>query len=376
MKKITLLLITTFLMMVNIYGQQVFNMHPIESPNAFKASMGHNSQAKTMQTGFIDYSWENYNDLSYVWQFNSLYTSLDTSFNYIGVACVPFNVIYDYADNDVDFTLGTYPTSWVFTVDSIYALITHENNSGTYNKLKMQIVQLSPTSTLTDAATVLWSQNDSTNTSLSPSGNWLGTDLRYMLTYAPNFTTTPGQKIGVVIRYEAPDSDTLGVIGSSVEDLNNPGNTMTQSPYPTSFMRYPPFIPNITTNRTVGYGTPVGSNGWIEVQDWEIWIKVTFNDSVPIGVRENNSNGNLVLHQNTPNPAKNNTVIRYNLTEDLKINFKVSDYTGRIIFETEESNATAGEHKLNLDLTKFASGIYFYTLSTDKGTLTRKMVVK
>ena len=377
MKKITLLM-TLLVCATMIFAQQTIKMHPVQTDNAnaYKAANFIHNSTKNIDaiiTGYIDYSWQNFNDLSYVWQFNSLYTAADTSFNYIGVAIYPFQGIVDYSDNLYDFDITPYPSTFTFTIDSIFALITHENNSGTYNKLTMQIAQLSGTNTLTATSTVLWSQVDSTNVTLSPGGNWLGEGASYVLGYAPNFTTTAGQKVGLVFKYEAPDSDSLGVLGSSVEDINNPGGTMTQSPYPTSFMRYPPYIPNITPNRNVGYGNPVGSTGWLEAQDWEIWAKVTFGD--PTGINDKETNKNVTLYQNIPNPAKCSTIIKYNLSKDANINFALCDITGRKVFVKSENNVTAGTYKINLNVNNLSEGVYFYTLTANGYAVTKKMVV-
>lgn len=378
MKKYTLLIVTFFLIITGIFAQTHLNAYPIktDNANAFKETkFNHGSISKDIngiKTGYIDYSWQNANNLSYIWQFNSLYTSTDTAFNYIGVAFYPFMGINDYNDNVTDFNMTPYISNLTFTIDSIYAFITHENNSGTYNKLTMEIVQLSSTNTLTSSATVLWSQVDSTNFSLSPGGNWLGPDARYFLSYTPGFTTTPGQKIGVVFKYKAPDADTLGVIGSSIDDGN--GGTTTQSPFPTSFVRYPPFINSIIPNRNIGYGNPTGSAGWLEAQDWEIWIKVTFNDMV--GISDNEPFRNIELSQNIPNPAKYSTIINYNLLKEANIKFLLCDITGRLVFEKTENNVKAGRHSINLDLANFSKGIYFYSLSTGSSVVTKKLIIE
>jgi len=348
---------------------QTDNANAYKAANFIRNSTGRLN--KTIITGYIDYSWQNSNDLSYVWQFNSLFTGADTAFNYVGVAIHPFEGILDYSDNVFDFQVIPYPANFTFTIDSIIALITHENNSGTYNKLTMQIVQLSTSNTLTATSPVLWSYVDSTDVSLSPGGNWLGEGALVVLGYEPNFTTTPGQKVGLVFKYEAPDTDSLGVLGSCIDD--GAGGTVTQSPYPTSFMQYPPYINSIDANRNIGYGDPVGSEGWIEAQDWEIWVKVTFDDM--IGINDIEANKNVILYQNIPNPAIGSTIIKYNLSKDANINFALCDITGRKVFEKSENNVTPGTYKINLDVINLSEGVYFYTLTANGYAVTKKMVV-
>ena len=370
MKKL-LLFVGASLLINNIDAQQLQNpTHLIENANASKAARFSQNNSRST-TGYIDYSWQNFNDLSYVWGFNSTFVSTDTAINYIGVALNPFKGIFDYTDKETDFDITPVPSSFTYTVDSIYASITHENNSGLPNYLTMQLVQLSGTNTLTSGASVKWSDSIVTSTSLSTGGNWLGSGASHMLGYAPNYTTTAGTKLGMVFKYYAPKMDSLGVLGSSVDD--GTGGTVIQSPSATSFIQLPPNISSIVACRNIGYGSPVGSNGWFEAQDWEIWAKVTFTDLT--GISDNELAKNITLYQNIPNPANGSTVIKYDLQKISDINLSIVDVTGRKIFDKSQNAVMAGSHKMLVDVSTFAKGAYFYTLTANGNKVTKRMII-
>jgi hypothetical protein len=341
-----------------------------------KGSVVAQSQKSSLaqRSGYIDYSWNSQNDLSYVWQFNSLYTSTDTSFNYICVALNQFGVFDDYADNvlDVDYMgSGQFPSTMV--IDSVFVLMTHENNSGTYNTVGLDIVKLNTTGAPTTTSAVLYSVRDSSNTTLSPGGNWIGTGASFVLPFAPNYTVNCNvDKVGLNFIYKGPDSDTASVVGSSIDDGS--GGTTTQSAYATSYMRYPPFINGISANRNIGYGSPVGSGGWIEAQDWEVWAKVSFDDAT-IGWNDNTRN-DFKVYQNVPNPFSNITTIRYNLNKASDLKFELTDMSGRSVLVKNLNNLEAGEHSLELNASELAKGIYIYSFELNGFKTTKRLVIE
>ena len=100
-------------------------------------------------------------------------------------------------------------------------------------------------------------------------------------------------------------------------------------------------------------------------------VRLNFEDFS--GIQEEEAN--FVLNQNQPNPFNNNTLINYTLNEATVVNFKLVDYTGKIVLETYEGTKLAGDHSINLDAKDLANGVYYYTISTDKGSQTKSMIV-
>ncbi len=329
-----------------------------------------NTNARVSGSGYIDYSWYDINDLSYVFKFNSTYTAIDTSLNYAGVAIYPFFGFTDYSDNVDDFNFSPYPTGLTFTVDSIFMLITHENNSGLNDLLIMELVNLTGTNTLSATATALWADTLVTNTTLSSGGGWLGAGALYNLGFTPGYTTSPGQKIGMVFKYVGDKADTMGVLGSCINDGS--GGTMTQAINPTSFMRYPPYINSVSTNRTIGYGSPVGSAGWYEAQDWELWAKISYNDLT--GISDNELSA--TLYQNMPNPSNGKTIIKYDLAKATSVSIQFYDIAGQMVKEINEGEMSPGSYQLSVDISDLSKGSYFYSLKTSTGvSLTKKMLI-
>lgn len=81
------------------------------------------------------------------------------------------------------------------------------------------------------------------------------------------------------------------------------------------------------------------------------------------------------LSQNYPNPFNPQTLIKFTLPEDANVTLKVFNTIGAEIKTIVEGVHKAGEYSVYFDGSGFASGIYFYTLKTDKYIQTRKMIL-
>ena len=94
------------------------------------------------------------------------------------------------------------------------------------------------------------------------------------------------------------------------------------------------------------------------------------------------------LRQNYPNPFNPTTIINYQLPISSYVKLSVFDILGREIsvlvneklsagvYEYEwNEKQSAGEYRIEWDANNYPSGVYFYTLQTDKFTDTRKMIL-
>ena len=94
------------------------------------------------------------------------------------------------------------------------------------------------------------------------------------------------------------------------------------------------------------------------------------------GINDNTFNPNsFTLSQNYPNPFNPTTVISFSLPEKSRISLKVYDILGRVVDILTDGVMNSGIHKINFDGKKFASGIYIYSLSSDKGGIFSKKMV-
>ena len=103
-------------------------------------------------------------------------------------------------------------------------------------------------------------------------------------------------------------------------------------------------------------------------------IRLNTNLTDPTGI-VTLEKGNATLYQNVPNPANNSTRISYELTKSEKVAFDIYDLTGRKVMTIDEGNKGSGIHYIDINLTNFSSGTYFYTLRTSDYTKTLKMIV-
>ncbi len=86
------------------------------------------------------------------------------------------------------------------------------------------------------------------------------------------------------------------------------------------------------------------------------------------------------LAANIPNPFNPTTVIPYALARDGQVRLRIFDAAGRLVRTLVDERRPAGKHGELWDGRDgagrgVASGVYFYRLETERGTLTRKLVL-
>lgn len=105
---------------------------------------------------------------------------------------------------------------------------------------------------------------------------------------------------------------------------------------------------------------------------------IHYDTSFPTNVPEidGNTNETLTIAQNYPNPASGLTDIAIELKNDAIAGMLVTNLTGQIVYQLPAVNLPPGNHIFSLDVSGFAPGIYFYTITAGNQKATRKMVVK
>jgi hypothetical protein len=78
--------------------------------------------------------------------------------------------------------------------------------------------------------------------------------------------------------------------------------------------------------------------------------------------------------QNSPNPAKDNTVLPVNLVHSADVNVKITNLIGKKVFD-RSFDLNRGLNNVNLDLHGLPPGIYLYSVTEGKSTITRRMIV-
>ncbi|MFA8299328.1 MAG: LamG-like jellyroll fold domain-containing protein [Hyphomicrobiales bacterium] len=122
---------------------------------------------------------------------------------------------------------------------------------------------------------------------------------------------------------------------------------------------------------------------------FEIIESLEFNDNPFIGnpvfpyefkmgdeiISDNNEDQ---LMQNIPNPFTHNTTIKYCIGEDMDVQLFVTDAMGQMVVSLVNEYQDSGCYTKEFNSIKYnlQPGIYFYTLSTKNGRITKKMIVE
>lgn len=97
---------------------------------------------------------------------------------------------------------------------------------------------------------------------------------------------------------------------------------------------------------------------------------------ISLGVNETVVNNNFSVSQNNPNPAKNNTEISIKLAENSNVNVVITNLMGQRVMEINKGMLTSGKHNISINTSNLASGIYFYTVTANNNSITKKMVIE
>lgn len=81
------------------------------------------------------------------------------------------------------------------------------------------------------------------------------------------------------------------------------------------------------------------------------------------------------LFQNYPNPFNPTTTIHYSLKTTGRVSLKVYDTMGREVATLVDRMQGAGQHAVMFDARHLTSGVYFYRLSVNGFTVTKKMIL-
>ena len=142
-----------------------------------------------------------------------------------------------------------------------------------------------------------------------------------------------------------------------------------------------------STTNTVGYLfiSPSGSavsvnatnenapdNGTIDVSD----VTWNYGNGTPSDVEQIEELANTFsLAQNYPNPFNPTTTIQYSIPKASNVTVKVYDVLGKEVATLVDQKLAAGVYNSKFDGANLSSGIYFYTLTADNFTATKKLML-
>jgi hypothetical protein len=79
------------------------------------------------------------------------------------------------------------------------------------------------------------------------------------------------------------------------------------------------------------------------------------------------------LFQNRPNPFVERTTIPFYLPEAGRVLLRINDVSGRTVYQTN-GDFPSGYQQFEIDGQAIPSGVFYYTVQTESGQLTRKLV--
>ncbi|HRE10653.1 MAG TPA: Omp28-related outer membrane protein [Ignavibacteria bacterium] len=115
-------------------------------------------------------------------------------------------------------------------------------------------------------------------------------------------------------------------------------------------------------------------NGSLNVSEVQQGISSSFTVT---GINQQGTNipDKYELSQNYPNPFNPVTNVHFSIPKSTHASFKVYNAVGQLMGVYLDGYVNAGQYNADIDASNFASGIYYYTLSTPDFTQTKKMIL-
>jgi hypothetical protein len=394
MKKIFTLILLNFSVFV-AFGQQMERM--VEPRPEWKVSQEElrsiksrtGDVAREVTTLYVDYPVCDQLErgaesaTNYLWTFNSGYDANDTdvvAFNYLGVRMTALSGYTDVTLDPIETYTGLlpYPDNLVVTIDSIYVLLSHENNSGVADSIVLELRETNAQGNLLPNNPLVWSNTTVSSTTLSPGGNWVGSGAVYLLSVPCGYQTLESQRVGVTLRYVAPETDTLALVASYVSNPNGPAtpnDIAMRSLYPHSYFRWMGALNNNVVNAgNVYYPPQTGQDtAYFKVQNWQIWTAVTFDDAA--SAQQQKMILPLSADQNYPNPLEYSSSFNYTLNKAQHLSIEIMNAEGKLISQKNLGWHAAGAYNAELPVAGLSNGIYFYRLIGDNQTSAQRRFI-
>lgn len=120
-------------------------------------------------------------------------------------------------------------------------------------------------------------------------------------------------------------------------------------------------------------GTKRGTQYGYSIYEFEVYNQST----TKVEPNEESLPANFYLSNNYPNPFNPETTIEYSVPKTSLVELKVYDVLGREVATLVNEVKQPGKYitKFSMNNSRYASGIYFYRMSTAGFTLVKKMML-
>jgi hypothetical protein len=111
--------------------------------------------------------------------------------------------------------------------------------------------------------------------------------------------------------------------------------------------------------------------------DGTLWFGMeTFGNPVSIPDESQSVNPeSYQLFQNFPNPFNPVTKIKYSIKDKTDVTINIYNNLGQLIKELFFGEKSAGQYEIQLDMSEFSTGLYYYQLSSNNYVQTRKLLL-
>ena len=130
--------------------------------------------------------------------------------------------------------------------------------------------------------------------------------------------------------------------------------------------------PNVVTIPDAGYGYESHKMSvyvGIYENEWE------YEDTTSVGIDKDLTPKDFTLNQNYPNPFNPITQIQYEMKSAGQVNMELFDIRGAKVRTLINENKPAGSYEFTFDGPQLSSGVYFYSMTANGITKTRKLVL-
>lgn len=147
----------------------------------------------------------------------------------------------------------------------------------------------------------------------------------------------------------------------------------------------PPVQPGDTLNTSLYIFTDLVTIGtaYVQIQvgtfsnpDERITINFIITTDPTLDVNDNYLPSEYILKQNYPNPFNPSTRINYGVKENGLVILKVYNILGVELTTLVNEFKNAGTYEIDFDASQFSSGVYFYHISVNGFSQTRKMILE
>jgi hypothetical protein len=135
-------------------------------------------------------------------------------------------------------------------------------------------------------------------------------------------------------------------------------------------------VPGTIINKLPNGEIIVAGGATKEYGSWVITKECNLFDPLKTGIKEDQELPNkCCLYQNYPNPFNPETNISFSIPQRSNVKLVVYDVLGKEVATLANSVYEAGKYNIQFNGGNLASGMYFYTLTTAQGTISKKMLL-